>query len=278
MHSRKEQKGTDVFGRTDSYQDPTFLTTYLDTVDSLLPIRESKQRLYNLLDPQAGELIIDLGCGIGTTVREMALRTNKSTRFFGIDNSQTMINKAEESTPEDLVSSGIISFLKQDANNLRFGDETFDAAYADRLFQHLANPKQVIREIVRVLKPGGRLIIADSCWEDLRIEGISEEASGVIRKTLLSIIENPLLAKFVWELMIQEGIKQESVTVEKIKLKFKGLKSSEAVLKIKEALKIGCDSGAISIEEMNMTLREIKNANPDDITTFLDFYLTRGEK
>jgi ubiquinone/menaquinone biosynthesis C-methylase UbiE len=186
--------------------------------------------------------------------------------------------KATELTPENLITSGIVSFLEQDVSRLNFGDETFDAVYADRMFQHLENPKQAMKEVVRVLKTGGRLVLADSCWENLTIEGISKEASAIIRKTLLAIIENPLVIKSVGELMIAEGIKQETVTIEKVTLVFESLESSDAVIRIEPALRIGCSGGAISVEEMEMCMDEIKNANPNDIKTSFDFYLIAGKK
>jgi len=48
-----------------------------------------------------------------------------------------------------------------DAHSLPFPSESFDGAWADRTFQHLADPLAALRELVRVVRPGGRIVIAD---------------------------------------------------------------------------------------------------------------------
>src|SRR5262249_50515959 len=50
---------------------------------------------------------------------------------------------------------------RADAHALPFEDDTFDGAWADRTFQHLADPPAALLELVRVVRPGGRLVAAD---------------------------------------------------------------------------------------------------------------------
>lgn len=54
-----------------------------------------------------------------------------------------------------------MSFRQGDIHHLPFADNAFDRCYADKTFQHLPNPKQALSELIRVLKPGGRLVIVD---------------------------------------------------------------------------------------------------------------------
>lgn len=94
--------------------------------------------------------LLDMGCGEGTRLANIA---DKHTTIFGIDISSTAIKKAKKKYPK-------FNFVVGDLEKLPFPDNEFDLVYSAFVFEHLDNPKKVIKEGVRVLKPGGSFLIA----------------------------------------------------------------------------------------------------------------------
>ena len=103
--------------------------------------------LLELLSPQNGEKILDLGCGTGHLTYKI---TTKGTRVIGIDNTSTMIERANSYYPD-------IKFLVRDGVNLEL-KETFDAVFSNATLHWIKEQKKVINNIWRLLKPGGRFV------------------------------------------------------------------------------------------------------------------------
>jgi SAM-dependent methyltransferase len=97
----------------------------------------------DLLDPQAGERILDVGCGEGTLTKKIAER---GATVLGIDNSPEMIAAAR--------ANGIDAVL-MDAADMPFSCE-FDAAFSNATLHWVLEKEQAARAIFRALKPGGR--------------------------------------------------------------------------------------------------------------------------
>jgi ubiquinone/menaquinone biosynthesis C-methylase UbiE len=99
-----------------------------------------------------GEKVLDLGCGNG---RWYNLFKEKKVDYFGIDNSEKLIEIAKENFPS-------AKFFVGDALNLPFQDNFFDKIYSIALFHHIPSGEfrtRVLSEAKRVLKPGGILIL-----------------------------------------------------------------------------------------------------------------------
>ena len=63
-----------------------------------------------------------------------------------------------------------LSFEVADAAELPYADGSFDACRIDRVLQHVADPAPAIREMARVLRPGGALVAYDNDWETLTVD------------------------------------------------------------------------------------------------------------
>jgi SAM-dependent methyltransferase len=97
----------------------------------------------DLLDPQPGERILDVGCGEGTLTKKIVER---GATVLGIDNSPEMIAAAR--------ANGIDAVL-MDAADMPFSCE-FDAAFSNATLHRVLEKEQAARAIFRALKPGGR--------------------------------------------------------------------------------------------------------------------------
>ena len=123
-------------------------------------LRELRQRTADLARIQPGEKILDVGCGTGTLAMEVALRVGATGRVFGIDPGEQQIARARSKAARRSLS---IEFQVGVIEHLDFPDQTFDVVLSTIMMHHLSDTlkRQGLAGIARVLKPGGRLVIAD---------------------------------------------------------------------------------------------------------------------
>jgi ubiquinone/menaquinone biosynthesis C-methylase UbiE len=94
--------------------------------------------------------ILDIGCASGLLLQR--IRVSFKSKGTGIDVSQVLIDKAKREDSQN-------TYLLADASNLPFPDNTFDIVTSFDNLEHIKEYKEVIKEIVRVLKPGGKLLL-----------------------------------------------------------------------------------------------------------------------
>jgi ubiquinone/menaquinone biosynthesis C-methylase UbiE len=165
--SRKTPAGFHDFQQVDRETRPEAHVSYLDAVTGIVAIQAYKQRSYDLLNLKPGDHVIDVGCGTGDDVRAMAQRVGMSGRVVGFDNSEVMIAEAKKRSE----SLGLpVQFQAGSVFELPYGDNRFHAARADRMFQHLSNPKAALREMVRVTRPTGTVGVLDPDWGTLVVD------------------------------------------------------------------------------------------------------------
>ncbi len=104
--------------------------------------------------------VLDLGCGTGFAARQIAARPGFTGRVIAIDISPHLVERAKELAAEEGVGERT-EFQAGDARSLELPDDSFDAVVAHSLVSHLADPLVVLKEMVRVVRPGGFLGIFD---------------------------------------------------------------------------------------------------------------------
>ena len=130
----------------------------LDTASAHEQVQAFKRRTCELLEVKTGAHLLDIGCGPGDNVRALAQMVGSTGRVVGVDNSEAMIAEARKR------AEGLnlpVEYSVGDAHHLDFADNTFDGCRAERVFQHVENPGQVLLEMVRVACPGGRIVVLD---------------------------------------------------------------------------------------------------------------------
>jgi SAM-dependent methyltransferase len=110
----------------------------------------------DILNEISGGRVLDVATGQGGFADYMAASLQDYTNIIGIDNSQRVINAAQQNVARENVY-----FILMDADRLGLGDESLDTVSISNSLHHMANLARVLAEIKRVLKPGGRCIISE---------------------------------------------------------------------------------------------------------------------
>ena len=114
---------------------------------------------YLLPELTPGLDLLDLGCGPGTITLDLAALVAPG-RVVGLDAAADVIEQAEARRNE--TGAANVSFATGDAYALDLDDASFDVLHAHQVLQHLTDPVAALREMHRVLKPGGLLAVRDS--------------------------------------------------------------------------------------------------------------------
>jgi SAM-dependent methyltransferase len=112
-----------------------------------------------LLDIHAGDCVLDVACGPGNTTRTFVGEVGSDGLVVGVDSSPTMLARAVSDTPPD----DPLAYVRADGSELPFGDATFDAVSCYGALYLMDDPFGSLREMIRVLKPGGRIAVLTTC-------------------------------------------------------------------------------------------------------------------
>jgi MPBQ/MSBQ methyltransferase len=135
--------------------------------------------------------ILDVGCGIGGSTLHMAKRWGDSAHVIGITISKAQVERAASSARAQGVENA--AFLECDALEMGFSDASFDVVWAVESEMHMPDKEHFIRELVRVLKPGGMIVIASWNVRDTRGAPLSKAEAEHLRL----LVDEWCHAKFV---------------------------------------------------------------------------------
>lgn len=135
-------------------------------------------RFQEAVGAAAGGTILDVACGPGVVTAALAGRAKAVTAF---DATPAMLEKAEKRCAD--AGHRNVQFKQGNAEALPFDDRAFDGVVTRLAIHHFADPKRVVEEMFRVLRPGGTLVIADVV--------VSEDAGEAALQNAIEIIRDP---------------------------------------------------------------------------------------
>jgi SAM-dependent methyltransferase len=225
-----------------------------------------KERLAELLTPVAGGTYLEVGTGTGADALAFAARYGASV--VGIDASETMVAEARR--------RGLERAIRADAAALPFEADLFDGCWADRVFQHLAEPGRALEQLVRVTRPGGRVAVADPDYGTQ----VVDVADGALARRVLGyraerVLRNGLLAHRLGGLFVRAGL--AGVTAEARTLVVRDPTAVDNVMGLRSWAEHAALRGALPTEDARAWERAFDEAVARG--TFLyavTFFLTAG--
>ena len=119
-------------------------------------LQSARSGLLARLAPRAGERVLDVACGTGALALDLAQATGCAV--IGVDLSGAMVDAARRCAAANGVAEA--AFERMDAESLAFADASFDAVACALGLMYMPDPERALREIARVLRPGGRAAFA----------------------------------------------------------------------------------------------------------------------
>lgn len=144
-----------------------------------------------LVAPQPGEQILDVGCGTGLLAAKLIEREPRC-RVTGVDSDPGMLAVATQRHRDDQR----VHLEQADAHTLPFTPGQFDCAISTSAFHYFLFPDQALAEMIRMVKPQGRIVIVDWCADFLTMRFVTlwlrlSEASPLACALWLDVVVSP---------------------------------------------------------------------------------------
>ena len=129
-----------------------YLSTVYDRVNPFIWNEEMRDEAIAMLDIQPDDRVLDVGCGTGFATEGLLRETD---HVHGLDQSPHQLSRAFEKFGR----RGPVQFSLGDAERLPFADDTFDIVWSSGSIEYWPNPVTALRELRRVGKPGGQVLV-----------------------------------------------------------------------------------------------------------------------
>lgn len=128
--------------------------------------RAYKSLVASELDIGPGDSVLDLGCGPGADLPAFAEAVGPAGTVLGLDHDESAVGQARAR----MAGRTNVTVQLSDIHELDLADRSFDRVHTDRVLQHVDDPGAVLGELTRVLRPGGRAVLAEPDWDSLIID------------------------------------------------------------------------------------------------------------
>jgi ubiquinone/menaquinone biosynthesis C-methylase UbiE len=253
------------FTTVDHTGDPGFFLRFLDEANK---IATWKKLILDPLRLTPTSKVLDIGCGMGTDAIEVAERVPEG-HVTGVDFSESLIAEAIRRTQGRNLP---VTFLTGDAQSLELPDHSFDAVRTERMLMHVPDAEKALKEMARVLRSGGRMVVFDFDWESVFCDSPFKETTRRIALSFCDGMKNGWIGRRLPRLFREAGMRDVSSVFHTVTIEyyFLQLLFGGHVAKM-------VASGALQEQEANLWWRHLESAGGDMLFGFTAF-ITSGTK
>jgi ubiquinone/menaquinone biosynthesis C-methylase UbiE len=175
-------------------------------------IREVARRTFELMEIQAGDAVLDVGCGTGVLLPALAEAVGTAGRVTGLDHSAAFLTRAHRRLADAALGQRV-DLVRGDALALPFETGTFDVTHMERVLMHLPDPDAAIRELARVTRPGGRVVCAEVYAHGVAIDSPDRPAMDLLIQSAVGQIRNPAMGIELRRRLLEAGLERVHAVV-----------------------------------------------------------------
>jgi SAM-dependent methyltransferase len=242
------------FSQVDATPDSAPFVEALDNIAAVPAVQRLRSTANELLAVRLGHRVVDVGCGTGDQVRVLAAAVGATGSVIGIDPSETLLAEARRRTGW---RAARIEYRLGDATQLDLEDASVDGARCERVFQHLADPVAAMAELVRVTRPGGRIVVVDTDWGMHAIHGADPEITDRVLAGWNDYLSTPLAGRQLPGLFADAGLREPTVASETFTILDPARASQSPFPEMATAASVG---GLITADEADTWLAQLRDA------------------
>jgi len=221
----------------------------------------NKEKSYTLMQIRGGHNVLDVGCGVGFDTANLAHLVKATGKVIGVDYDKEMIVQADKYVESSGMSDRGLH-RHADAKQLPFESNCFDSCRSERLFQHLVEPEQALKEMIRVTKPGGWIVVLDTDWGTLSADTSKPDiARRLWNLQAENLHNNGFSGRKLYRMFKQQQLTE--ITIEPYVFYSTDYGFARWMIKADELEQLAISTGVLSSEELEKLNAGFEKANEE---------------
>ena len=171
--------------------------------------RESHATMLEPLDLRSGSRVLDFGCGPGFVSLGMANMVGSEGRVFGVDLNEQFVLAASKRA----VNTSQVSFHAIKNGSVPLANNIVDRVLCKNVLEYVSNVSTTLKEIRRVLEPGGRVLVIDSDWRFVVVEPWGAERTARFFDLASIAFKTPEIGRILRSELLSAGFEQVDVQI-----------------------------------------------------------------